>query len=219
MYLHSPETLGEPVRQTLREPYPNIKARAPHLHPVALIARNRLEQFRWFRELFEKLANAASAAHLALDSMDQIVVVPDEQASTNLLGDKIMKDVLKSSGKSLIKHLTARDFGTALGVLDLLLKLQTALSGYDNKRLVNEQNRSRRDEAYRFKLRFFIRLHVATAAPLSDRALMAARIERTWDSYKDALNSRLQFDSFEERLDPNTPPNYRKAPVIKQRDW
>jgi hypothetical protein len=218
MYLHSPERFGEPAQPIVSfppPPFPNLAKHSYDLHQKALAAKTAVDRFSNFKPLYLLLANAVSNAHLALDRMDQIVVVPDEKATTDLLGEKLLKDVLKRSGKTLIRHLTTEDFGRALGILDLLLKLHTALSGYDNKRLVNEQNHSRRDEAYRYKLRFFIQLWIANKAPQADRVRMGYQIEQTYFNYQKALSELWKYENMEKNLASGMPMHARQPPVMR----
>lgn len=220
MYFRS-DGLGEAAPQlTLppySPPYPNIKAKDPATYPAALAARNALDKLSWFRNLYQPLMAATGNARLALNQADEIVVIPDESTATALLGEKLMKAVLKQSGKSLIKHLVSEDFARVLGIVDLLFKLHSALSIFDNKRLVSEQNHSRWDDAYRYKLRFFIGVYIDRKAPLADRVRMAWKIEDIFFQYRKAQSEVWKYDIIERNLRAGLPANTPDPPRMYPR--
>lgn len=216
MYLRTADGLGEAAPQLQVQlprytpPYPNIQSKMPALYPAALAARNALDKLAWFKDVYFKLMSATGNAHLALNRADEIVVVPDEATTTALLGDKLVKAVLKQAGKTLFKELVGPDFGRALGVIDLLFKLHAALSTYDAKRLVNEQRHSRWNEAYRYKLRFFIGLYIARTAPQADRVRLAWIIEQKFFEYQKAQTEVWKYDAMERNLKAGLPLNARE---------
>ena len=173
------DAYGDPTPGAL-SPFPNILRKRPDLLPAALAADAALKKLEWFKDVYLPLAAATANARLALDDADQIVVIPEEKSVTGLLGSKVVKDVLKRAGKSLVSELVGRDFARVLGVVDFLLKLKTALELEPARRLVSEQNHSQRDEAYRYKLRYFIRLRNAIVSPGDDPTAIDYRIDQAF---------------------------------------
>jgi hypothetical protein len=214
MYLRTADGLGEAAPQLqvpqYVPPYPNIQSKMPALYPAALAARNALDKFAWFKDVYFKLMAATGNAHLALNQADEIVVVPDEATTTALVGETVVKAVLKQAGKTLFKDLISKDFARFLGIIDLLYKTLTALSTYDAKRLVNEQRHSRWDEAYRYKLRFFIGVYIARVAPHADRARLAWIIEQKFFEYQKAQTEVWKYDTMERNLKAGLPLNTRE---------
>lgn len=221
MYIRTADGLGEPAPQVrlapYSPPYPNIQSKMPPLYPAALAARNALDKLAWFKDVYLPLQAATGNAHLALNQADEIVVIPDEATTTALVGEKVVKAVLKQAGKTFFKELVSADFGKFLGIVDLLYKLLTALSTYDAKRLVNEQRGSRFDEAYRYKLRFFIGLYVAQRAPQADRVKLAWIIEQRFFEYRKAQGEVWKYDAMERNLAAGLPLNAREPPRMYPR--
>lgn len=221
MYFRTADALGEAAPQlqvpAYSPPYPSIRDKIPGLYPAAIATRNALDKLSWFKDVYFKLMSATGNAHLALNQADEIVVMPDEATTTALLGDKLVKAVMKQAGKSLFKELVGPDFGRALGIIDLLFKLHAALSTYDAKRLVNEQRHSRWDEAYRYKLRFFIALFIAKNLPQADRAKAAWFFEQKFFEYRKAQEEVWKFDAMERNLKAGIPLNAREPPRMYAR--
>jgi hypothetical protein len=219
MYFRTADSLGEAAPQlqvpAYTPPYPNIQSKMPAIYPLAVAARNALDKLAWFKSVYVPLMRATGSAHLALNAADEIVVLPEEVTTTALLGDKLVKDVLKRSGKALFKELAGANFARVLGVVDLLLKLHTALTMDDARRLVSEQRHSRRDEAYRYKLRFFIGLYIGQVAPQADRVRLAWRIEQAFFEYQKAETEVSKYDDIEANLAQGLRPNQRRAPVMR----
>ena len=214
--------LGEPVINgpviaPYRPPFPNIQGKMPALYPQALAALDAMAKLAWFKDVYLPLAAATANAHLALDQAEQVVVVPDEDSTAALLGPKLVQAVLKQTGKSFIKHVLNADLARALSIVDYLFKLRAALSTYDAKRLVNEQRLSRSEEAYRYKLRFFIGLYIAKVSPQSDRVLQASRIEQAFFQYRAALSELWKYEAIERNLASGLPPNTREPPRMYAR--
>lgn len=219
MYFRTADSLGEAVPRlqvpAYTEPYPNIKSKQPADYPKALAARTVLDKLVGFKHIYFPLLRATISARLALNAADELVVLPEETTTTALLGEKIMKDVLKQSGKTLFKYLVSENFARVLGFVDLLLKLQTVLSMEDAKRLVSEQRHTRAEEAFRYKLRFFISLYIAKVAPHSDRVRLAWSIEEVFNTYNDAAAAVSHFDDIEANLRQGLNPNARRPPTIR----
>ena len=213
--------LGEPAPQVRLPPYvppyPNIQSKLPGMYPMALAARAALAKLAWFKEVYVPLMQATGNAHLALNQADEIVVIPDEATTTALIGATAVKSVLKQAGKTLFKDLISKEFGMFLGVLDIFHKTLTALSTYDAKRLVNDQRGSRFEDAYRYKLRFFIGLWMARMAPQADRAKLAYRIEQTFFQYQKAQGEVWKYDTMERNLAAGMPPDAREPPRMYPR--
>jgi hypothetical protein len=222
MYLYKREGLGQPTTSQpslipYSPPFPNIHAKKPDLYDAALRAEEAAEKLKWFKDVYLKLADATSSAHLALDKADQVIVIPAEKSVENLLGPKLVKAALKQSGKSLAKHLVGEDFGRILGILDFLWKLKTALELAEGRRLVNEQNKSRYTEAYRYKLRFFIRLLIAQIAPGADPVKLASLMWNAYWAYRKAQNELWKYQDIEKNLKEGLQPYQRRAPTINPR--
>jgi hypothetical protein len=211
MYIRFPANFGEPAPIS----FPNIRAKRPDLYNAALRAQGAVENLRWFKDVYFPLAQAAANARLALNNADQVIVIPEEKSMENLLGPKLIQAALKQSGKSLAKHLVGDDFGRVLGILDFLLKLKTALELEDGRRLVSEQNRSRRDDAYRYKLRFFIRLRIAQTAPGADPVILAGRMEKAFWEYQNALGELWKYQDIEKNLEQGMSPYQRRPQVYR----
>jgi hypothetical protein len=221
MYFQTANGLGEPAPQVRIAPYvpryPNIQSKMPALYPAALAARTALDKLAWFKDIYFQLMSATGNAHLALNQADEIVVVPDEATTTALLGETVVKSVLKQAGKTLFKDLISKEFASFLGVIDLLHKVLTALGTYDAKRLVNEQRHSRWDEAYRYKLRFFIGLYIARFSPHSDRVRLAWFFEQKFFEYRKAQEEVWKYDTMERNLKAGLPLNTREPPRMYAR--
>ena len=216
--------LGEPSTQvpvpvgikpiTYSPPFPNIKAKMPTLYGAAIAADTAFQKHRWFADLYIQLAKATSNSHPALNNADDVIVIPEETSTTNLLGPKLVAAVLKQSGKALIKELVGADFARFLGVLNFLLTLFSALTLEDRRRLVSEQNRSRRDEARRFKLRFFIRLYIAKVAPQADPVKQSWLIENAFFEHEKILGALWKYQDIEKNLGQGLQPYQRRAPTM-----
>lgn len=221
MYFRTADGLAEAAPQLqvpqYVPPYPNIRSKMPALYPAALAARSALERMAGFKNIYFQLMSATGNAHLALNQADEIVVVPEEASTTALLGETVVKSVLKQAGKTLFKELISKEFGTFLGVIDLLHKVLTALSTYDAKRLVNEQRHSRWDDAYRYKLRFFIGLYLARVSPHADRARLAWMYEQRFFEYRKAQEEVWKYDAMERNLKAGLPLNTREPPRMYAR--
>jgi hypothetical protein len=219
MYFRNPAHFGDapPINVPINAPpplFPGIRAKMPHLYQLALDANLAVGKLSWFKDLYFPLALATSTARLALDRSDQVIVIPDQAGTERLLGPKLAEAALKQSGKSVIKELVGEDFARVLGILDFLWKLKTALTLDDGRRLVSEQNRSRADEAYRFKLRFFIRLWIAQNAPTADPVILASKIEDAFWMYRKALGELFKYQEIEKNLAAGLPPYQRSAPTM-----
>lgn len=223
MYFRYPAYLGQPPQPNLSTPFPNILAKRPDLYHAAMMADSAVQSLRWFKDVYFPLQLATSNARLALDASDQVIVIPDPASVENLLGPTLIKAAFKQIGKSLTKELAAEikqgrvtsfDLARAVAILDLLWKLKTALSLDDGKRLVSEQNRSRYDEAYRYKLRFFIRLRIAHTAPQADPVILASRMEKAFWDYQKALGQLWKYQDIEKNLRDGLNPYQRRAPTM-----
>jgi hypothetical protein len=214
MYMRTADGLGETAPQLrlapYSPPYENIRLKMPSVYPAALAALSALNKLVWFKDVYMQLQAAAANAHLALNQADEIVVVLDEAATTTLLGEKVVKAVLKQAGKSVFKQLINEDFGRFLGILDLLYKTLAALSTYDAKRLVNEQRGSRFEEAFRYKLRFVIGLYIARWSPRADRARLGWTLEQKFFEYRKAQSEVWKYDTMDRNLRAGLPPNARE---------
>lgn len=216
MYFQVPANyFGELAQIPYSPPFPNIRAKRPDLYDAALGAQETINKLKWFEDVYRPLSQATGNARLALDNSDQVIVIPEEQSAEKLLGPKLVKAALKQAGKSLAKQLIGDDFGRILGILDFLLKLKTALQLDEGRRLVNEQNYSRRDEAYRYKLRFFIHLWVAKNAPQADPVIQAGRIWDAFWAYRKAESELWKYQDIEKNLEQGLQPYQRRPPVMR----
>jgi hypothetical protein len=206
---------GERAAISYSPPFPTIRAQRPDLYDAALRAADAVEKMKLFKDLYSRLESAASNARLALDNSGQVIVVPDEKSAKGLLGPKIIEAALKQSGKSLAKHLIGEDFGRVLGILDYLWKLKTVLELEKGRRLVSEQHRSMRDDAYNYKLNFYVRLWIAQNAPGADPAVLASRIKSAFWKYKKALSELWKYEDIEKNLKQGLPPYQRRPPSIR----
>jgi hypothetical protein len=219
MYFHGPVMFGEPPTPApvqFNDPFPNIKQKMPELYREAWAAHNDLATLREFKPVFSLLQAATGNSYLSLDRLDRIVVEPDHQATSNLLGPKLAEAVLKSTGKATLKHVLGEEFGNILGVLDLLHKLTVALSGPDNKDLVNNQRGTRFMDAKKHKLRFFIALLIARVAPNADRGKVTAWMWDNYWRYEKALENFWKYENIEKNLSMGARPYQRQAPVMKE---
>lgn len=217
MYIHGPAIFGEPPPTIpYKEPFPALKAQRPDLHRQALAAQNALADLRQFKPIFSLLQAATGNSYLSLDRLDRVVVEPDHQATSDLLGPKLAEAVLKSTGKATLKHVLGEEFGKILGVLDLLHKLSVALSAPDNKDLVNNQRGSRFMDATKHKLRFFIALFIARVAPNADRGKMTAWLWDNYWRYEKALQTLWGFEEMEKNLAIGAPLHHRQPPAMRE---
>jgi hypothetical protein len=223
MYYRVPVNLGEPAKIQYSPSFGNIRAKRPDLYNAALQAQDAFSKQQWFKEVYIPLSQATGNARLALDSSDQVIVMPEAATLENLLGPQVIKAAFKQIGKSLVKDLfsemkdgkvTSFDLARVVTVLDLLWKLKTALELDEGRRLVSEQNRSRRDEAYRYKLRFFIRLWITHRMPQADPVILAGRIWNAFWAYRKAESELSQYQDIEKNLAKGLPPYQRRPPMM-----
>lgn len=212
MYFRDPAYFGQAPTLTLS--FPNIRSKRPDLYDAALRAEETVRKLSWFKDVYYPLAQATAYSRLALDESDQVIVIPEQTSVEKLLGPKLVKAALKQSGKSLIKELVSKDFARVLGILDYLSKLMTALTLDDGRRLVSEQNYSRYDEAYRYKLRFFIRLRIAQIAPQADPVKLASLMEEAFWAYRNALGELWKYQDIEKNLEQGLSPFQRRPQTI-----
>ena len=208
------DAYGDPTKVAVT-PFPNILQKRPDLYPAALAADKALKKLEWFKDVYLPLAAATGNARLALDSSDQIVVISEEKSVEGLLGPKVVKDVLKRAGKSLVSELVGGDFARVLSIADFLFKLKAALELEPSRRLVSEQNHSKWDEAYRYKLRYFIRLRNASVSPGDDPTNIDYRVEQAFWAYRKALSEFWKYEEIEKNLSIGADPYQRQAPVMR----
>ena len=215
MYFHDAAS-GPVTVQPLKLPasFPNIRAQRPDLYNAALDAQLAVQKMDWFRPIYLGLAAATSGARLALNARDEVVVILDESTVEPLFGPKLVQAALKQSGKALVKELVGADFARVLSVLDLLWKVKTALEMEKWKRLVNEQRHSMRDDARRYKLRYFVRLWVANKLPQADPVKAAYAIVTLFDQFEKALNELWRYEDIEKNLASGMPANYRRPQTM-----
>jgi len=217
MYLGSRTSFGEsaviPPKLSINvppPPFPNIQRHSKALYAAALKAQTTFDKIKWFAPLYHQLNQAASLAWLGLDATEEIVVITDEKTTETLLGPKLVKAALKQSGKSLARELVGRDFARALGIVDFLFKLISALSLADRKRLVSEQKHSRRAEADDYKLRYFIQLWIAQHMRLADRARLAGILRANFYTCRKALDELQKYQNIEANLRQGLPAHQRR---------
>jgi hypothetical protein len=99
-----------------------------------------------------------------------------------------------------------------LSIADFLLKLKTALELEPSRRLVSEQNHSKFEEAYRYKLRYFIRLRNASVSPGDDPTNIDYRVEQAFWAYRKAQGDVWKYEEIEENLSLNLPPDRPQPP-------
>ena len=88
MYFHGPGLGETPIPSTIpyKEPFPALKAQRPDLHRQAMAAQLALLDLRNFKPVFSLLQAATGNSYLSLDRLDRVVVEPDHQATSDLLG-------------------------------------------------------------------------------------------------------------------------------------
>ena len=226
MYLRHTANLGGPTLPapiSYSPPFPNIRAKRPDLYDVALKAHDAIDKLKWFQDVYRPLSAATADSRLALNSADEVIVIPGPASLENLLGPKVVKAAFKQIGKTLVKDLfsemkdgkiTSFDLAQVITVLDLLWKIKTALTRDDGIRLVNEQNKSRRDEAYRFKLRFFIRLRIAHLSPHADPVILAGRMWDAFWAYRKAEGELWKYQDIEKNLSQGLDPHRRRPQTM-----
>jgi hypothetical protein len=219
MYFHAPAHLGEPAPQLQvgPGPFPNIRQKMPALFSQAIAAQNALQNMSPFKESFSLLQAATGNATLALNQADQVVIIPDENATANLLGPKLVQAVLKQTGKTALKYVLGEEFGRALSVLDLFFKVKAALEMANSRDLVNNQRGSRRDDAKRYKLRFFCALYARRVSPTLPPAEAAWNLEDAYNRYEQALSNLWKFEGIERNLSAGANPYQREAPTMRAR--
>jgi len=205
------DAYGDPT-PVATTPFPNILQKRPDLYPAALAADAALKKLAWFKDVYVPLMAATGNARLALNSSDEIVVISEQKSVEGLLGPKVVKDVLKRAGKTLVSELVGRDFARVLSIADFLLKLKTALELEPSRRLVSEQNHSKFEEAYRYKLRYFIRLRNASVSPGDDPTNIDYRVEQAFWAYRKAQGDVWKYEEIEENLSLNLPPDRPQPP-------
>jgi hypothetical protein len=237
-----PENIGELPQMRYEipryaPPFPNIRAKRPDLYDAAIRAKDTVEKLKWFKDIYFPLELATSRARLALVN-NQLSVIPEESSVQGLLGPKLIQAALKQSGKSLVKMygyqlkpgewrapevrpgqrpITGDDLGRFLGILDLLWKLKEALDINKRERLVSEQAKSMRDDAYAYKLRFFTLLWIAKNAPgasPAEKDRQFALIINTFWKYKKALGELWKYEDIEKNLEQGFSPYQRRPQTM-----
>jgi hypothetical protein len=213
VYLSVPHEVAEPA--PIAAPYPNIRTRHPPLYNAALTAEAAYRKVEYFRPFYDRLRKAAEMASLALDDRDLVTVNPERTSLLQLLPAAVARKV---STLGVRRGLGERA-GQILGVLDLLLKLKYIYDTIEAKKLVNEQRHSRRDEAFRVKLLYFITLMVPEAMQKSPfREPIGARnwLENMYWEYDKLFRAWASFNALEKDLARATirRPGYREPPRI-----
>jgi hypothetical protein len=193
------------------DPYANIGKKKPELYKAAVAAEEALRKFSWFREDYQKLSIAAGSAKLGFDGQN-LYVQPEQRSAENLLG-KMPEEMVKSLRDLAIGALTKSEYPAL--ILNALLFLKDLYSARDAQDLFMKQDRERYDEAYRIKLRFFIRLKTPRGA---DPVVRPSRFEETYWKYRKVYYEQQKYRNIEEKLrmglDPDDP-NQRLPDVMQ----
>jgi outer membrane protein OmpA-like peptidoglycan-associated protein len=193
------------------DPYANIRKKKPELYKGAVTAEEELRKFRWFKEDYEKLSLAAGSAKLGFNGQT-LYVEPEQRSAESLLG-KMAEEVVKTVRDLAIGALTRSEYPAL--ILNALLFLKDLYSARGAQDLVMKQDRERYDEAYRIKLRFFIRLKTPRGA---DPVVWPSRFEETYWKYRKVYYEQQRYRIIEEKLrmglDPDDP-NQRLPQVMR----
>jgi hypothetical protein len=221
MYYRVPMNLGQPAVSPPPFPppdltvFPNIDATMPTLSKAAADSVRAVQKLAWFNDTYLNLAQATANSALALDEADRVIVVPTEMNSVERLAPKLVKAFVKKAGLSLAGELVGKNLAKVLGLMPILLDLLVALTANERKNLVSEQNRSRRDEAFRFKLRFFIRLWLtefSIGGPGADPNKQAWALESLFFQYRKVLEEWWKYLDIEKNLQQGMKP-YQPRPA------
>ena len=210
------QSLGEPVNPPqYKEPFPNIKSDCPWEYRNATGAYLALQELRYFQPYYKQLSDAASNASLSLDRHDGLVVNPNPDTVRALVVGEVGAEVAKGLVENLAHWAAGERVGAKVGyllnVLDLLHKLLTIYEGIKNVKLVNEQNLSMRDEAFKTKLDFFIGVKsraIRVKNPgIDEFKLMSFLRDKYWEydrKSKELLNYQLMEEGRcgKERIQP-----------------
>lgn len=137
-------------------PFPNIKQHCPWEYDGAVKAQNEFKKMEWFAPLYKDIYDAAVNASLSLGRGDTLVIKPEKESFLKLLGKEVVQDLSKHIVEKILSNIFDESVMRALGLFDLVLKIAAIYQGIQNVKLVNEQQRSMRDEAMRKKVSFFV---------------------------------------------------------------
>jgi hypothetical protein len=200
------QNLGQPAKlPQYKDPFPNIKSGCPWEYRNAMNAFFALQELKYFQPYYKQLADAVANASLSLDRHDGLVVNPNPDTVRELVVGEAGVEVAKGVVENLVHfakgETAALRAGLLLNVLDLLHKLLTIHEGIENVKLVNEQNGSKRDKAFRTKLDFFIGVKaraIRVKQPGIDEFKLGAWLrEKFWD-YRQKSMELLNYQLMDE---------------------
>jgi hypothetical protein len=219
-YFHSnefPNMVLSPARPYV-DPYANIRTKKPQLYQAALKAEAEFQKYSWFRDDYQRLNLAAGAARLVWDGTN-LYVQPDRPTAVNYLGKaaEVVVDSIRDIAveKAAAKLLGSESAGAYVAiVIGFLQFLHQQYGARDAQDLYLKQDRERRDEAFRIKLRFFTRLKTRGGDPV----VAPSKLEEAFWGYQKVYYERMKYQNIEEMLrqglDPDNP-NQRIQPVMR----
>jgi hypothetical protein len=138
------------------DPFPNINKYCHWQYNNALDALAERKKMDYFAPIYKQIYDAATNASLSLGRGDSLVINPEKESFLKLLGEEIVSSIKQEIYQKIVAGIFDETVASYLGVLDILLKLRDVYQGIQNVKLVNEQWKSKRDEAWRAKVSFFV---------------------------------------------------------------
>jgi hypothetical protein len=138
------------------DPFPNINRYCHHEYNNALDAQLALKKMDYFAKIYKDIYDAAANASLSLGRGDSLVINPEKESFLKLLGDEVASSIKGEIYDKIVAGIFDETVASYLGVVDVLLKLAEVYQGIQNVKLVNEQRGSKRDEAWKAKVSFFV---------------------------------------------------------------
>ena len=138
------------------DPFPNINRYCRREYNNALDALTERKKMDWFAPIHKQIYDAAANASLSLGRGDSLVINPEKESFLKLLGEEVISSLKQDIYQKILAGVFDETVASYLGVLDILLKLRDVYQGIQNVKLVNEQWKSKRDEAWRAKVSFFV---------------------------------------------------------------
>ena len=138
------------------DPFPNINRYCNHEYNNALDAKAELKKMENFAKTYKEIYDAAANASLSLGRGDSLVINPEKETFLKLLGEEIVSSIKGEVYDKIAKSIFDESVAKYLGLLDIFLKLVDVYQGIQNVKLVNEQRKSKFEEAWKVKVSFFV---------------------------------------------------------------
>jgi hypothetical protein len=199
-----PAGLPTALAPSYKPPFPNISTKRRDLYSSALEADTAFRKLAFFKSKYHRLRAAAEAATLSLDERGRLRVNPERRSLMNLIGEKIVEKIYDTVVETGVNVSFAEETAARiLGVLDVLSKLKGAYDQIQAERLVARQADRLRDEAFKYKLAYFIALMVPEVQKeglFPDPGDARNWLEHNYWRYDGAFKTWQRFDALEQDL-------------------